>query len=77
MDEEPNFVLNGHAQKKDYMREDDIFFVKWLCANKRNKSVSTLRLGRAQKIIEIGPYISTKRSCAHKRTKSMTTLIFG
>ena len=49
MDEEPNFVLSGHAQKKDYMREDDIFFVKWLCGNKRNKSVSTLRLGRAQK----------------------------
>ena len=56
-------------------------FVEWSCANKINKSLRTLSLGRMQctkeRINEKGPNISVEWSYAHKRSKWVGTISSG
>ena len=65
-------IINGRGPQ---------ILIKWLCAYKKIKEVSTLSLGRMvvhKKTINIRkPHISVEWSSAHERNKSMKSLIFG
>ena len=74
-------MVEWSCTKERLNERGSYIFVEWSCANKKNKSVSTLSLGwmvvTKERTNEKEPHIWVKWSFAHKINKSMRTLSFG